>query len=167
MEGILIGVAVGGCFILIFGIVGTVMLFKYFQDKKKAEESQSWSSASGRIMESYVRREESMDSEGFTTTYYYPEILYVYQFLGAEYTGDKIAFGGKVGESQNKAKERLVQYPVGKNVIVYYDPNNPEDAVLERKMSGKTMLIVGIVFAIIALCTACVGGTIAVLGLMG
>ena len=162
-----IGIAAGGCFVLIFGIVGAVMLYKYFQDKKKAEESQNWSSASGRITESYVRREESMDSEGFTTTSYYPETLYVYQFLGAEYTGDKIAFGGKVGGNQKKAQASLVQYPVGKNVIVYYDPNNPEDAVLERKMSGKGMLIIGVVFALIALCTACIGGTVAVLGLMG
>ena len=162
MDELLIGITVGGCFVLIFGIIGAVMLFKYFQDKKKSEESQSWSSAAGRITESYVRREETMDSDGYTTSSYYPEVRYDYEFLGSEYKGDKIAFGGKIGDSQKKAHERLTQYPVEKNVIVYYDPNNAEDAVLERKMSGKTMLIVGIIFAIIALCTACVGGIVAV-----
>ncbi len=163
----LIGIAIGGCFVLIFGIIGAVMLFKYFQDKKKAEESQNWSSAAGRITESYVRREENMDSDGYTTTSYYPEVRYGYEFLGTEYTGDKIAFGGKMGGNQKNAQERLAQYPVGKNVIVYYDPNNVEDAVLERKMGGKIMLIVGVIFSLVAICTACIGGIVTVLGLMG
>ena len=167
MDELLIGITIGGCFVLIFGIIGVVMLVKYFHDKKKAEESQNWSSAPGRITESYVRREESTDSEGYMTTSYYPEVRYNYEFLGSEYTGDKIAFGGKVGGNQKKAQANLVQHPVGKNVIIYYDPNNPEDAILERKMSGKSMLIIGVVFTLIAFCTACVGGIVAVASLIG
>jgi len=164
----LIGIAVGGCFVLIFGIIGAVMLVKYFRDKKKAEESQSWSSASGRITESFVRSEESWDSDGYTTTSYYPEVRYTYEFLGTEYIGHQIAFGGSVGNSNyKKAEEILAQYPVGKNVVIYYDPNNPGDAVLERRIGGKIMLIIGVIFSLVALCTICISGVVAVLGLMG
>ncbi len=74
-----------------------------------------------------------------------------------EYTGDKIAFGGDVGGSRKKANEMIAQYPVGKNVSVYYDPNNPEDVVLERRMGSKGLLIIGVVFTLIAVCTLCVG----------
>ena len=87
------------------------MLFKYFQDKKKTEESQNWSSAAGRITESYVRREETMDSDGYTTTSYYPEVRYGYEFLGTEYTGDKIAFGGKMGGNQKKRTGKTGSIP--------------------------------------------------------
>lgn len=164
-TGLLVGVGVGGCFVLIFGIIGVVMLVKYFRDKKKAEESQSWSSAAGRITESYVRRQESRDSDGYTTTSYYPEVRYTYQALGVEYSGDKIAFGGSVGGSQKKAHERLTSYPVGKDVIVHYDPNNPEEAVLERRMGSKAFLIIGIIFTLVAICSACIGLVVAIAGL--
>ena len=153
------GTLIGGCFVLIFGIIGGVMLFKYFKDRKKAEASQGWSSASGQITESYVRREDSTDSDGYSQTYYYPEVRYEYDLLGATYTGDKIAFGTKTGNSsQMKAQEALARYPVGENVTVYYDPNNREDVVLERRVGGKVFLIVGIIFSLIALCTFCIGG---------
>ena len=163
----LAGIAIGGCFVLIFGIIGGVMLFKYFQDKKKAEASQSWPSASGRITESYVRREDSTDSDGYPTTSYYPEVRYEYDLLGATYTGDKIAFGAKTGNSsQKKTQEALAQYPVGKSVTVYYDPNNREDAVLERRVGGKVFLIIGIVFLLVALCTLCIGGAALIFSLV-
>ena len=155
----LLGIAIGGCFVLIFGIIGVVMLVKYFQDKKKADASTSWSSVSGRITESYLREENRTDSDGYPQTYYYPEVRYEYDLLGATYTGDKIAFGSKTGNgSQKKTQEALAQYPVGKSVSVYYDPNNPEDAVFERRVGGKVFLIVGIIFCLVALCTLCIGG---------
>jgi len=161
-------IGIGGCFVLIFGIIGGVMLFKYFQDRKKAEASQSWSSASGRITESYVRRADSVDSEGYSQTHYYPEVRYEYDLLGATFTGDKIAFGGNTGYgSPKKAQETSIKYPVGAGVTVYYDPNNREDAVLERRVGGKVFLIVGIVFSLVALCSLCIGGGIALYIFMG
>ncbi|MBT4311172.1 MAG: DUF3592 domain-containing protein [Anaerolineae bacterium] len=164
-TGILIGVGVGGCFVLIFGIVGVVMLVKYFRDKKKSEESQAWSGTSGRITESYVRESQSQDSDGYTSTTYYPEVRYLYQVMGVEYDGKRVAFGGDVGGSRKKANERIGQYPVGKTVTVYYDPNNHEDAVLERRIGSKTMLIIGIVFALISICSACISGIVAIANL--
>lgn len=160
-----IGSAIGSCIFLIFGIIGTVMLIKYFRDKKKAEESQNWSSTPGIITESYVRKEENRDSDGYPTTSYYPEVRYAYEFLGTKYTGDKIAFGESVGGSLKKAQDALAQYPVGKNMAVYYDPNNPEDAVLERRVSGKMMLIIGIIFLLVSFCTVCIGSIITVANL--
>lgn len=164
-TGLLVGVGVGGCFVLIFGIIGAVMLVKYFKDKKKSEESQAWSATSGRITEAYVRESQSRDEDGFTTTTYYPEVRYLYQVMGTEYSGKRVAFGGDVGGNRNKATERIAQYPVGKTVSVYYDPNDYEEAVLERRMGGKGMLIIGVVFTLIAVFSACVGGIIAIVGL--
>ncbi|MCP4141984.1 MAG: DUF3592 domain-containing protein [Chloroflexi bacterium] len=163
----IVGIIIGGCFVLIFGIIGGAMLFKYFQDSKKAEASQGWSSASGQITESYVRREDSTDNDGYPQTYYYSEVRYEYDLLVATFTGDKIAFGTKTGNSsQMKAQEALARYPVGERVTVYYDPNNREDAVLERRVGGKVFLIIGIVFSLVALCTLCIGGSALVFSLV-
>ena len=167
MTASLIVLLAGGCFVTIFLGVGIFMLVKYFRDKKKSEESQAWSATSGEIIESYVRESHSQDSDGITSTSYYAEVRYLYQVLGVEYSGDKVSFGGKVGGSRNKAAEITTQYPVGKTVTVYYDPNNHEDAVLERRIGSKGMLSIGIIFAAVGICTACVGAISAVMIVAG
>lgn len=167
MTTIWIMIAAGGCFVTIFSGIGIFMLVKHFRDKKKLEESQAWSATSGTVTQSYIREAESRDSDGYTTISYYPEVRYSYQVMGVEYTGDQVAFGGSVGDSnRSKAGETLMQYPVGKDMLVYFDPQNPHAAVLERRMGSKLFLIIGIIFTTIGVLTACIGGGIALFALM-
>ena len=49
----LIAILVGGFVVLVFGIIGAVLIYKYFQEKKEAEESQGWSSTIGQIIKSF------------------------------------------------------------------------------------------------------------------
>ncbi|MBT3313902.1 MAG: DUF3592 domain-containing protein [Anaerolineae bacterium] len=157
----LIAILVGGFVVLVFGIIGAVLIYKYFQEKKEAEESQGWSSTIGQIIKSFMRREVSYESNN---TIYYPEVEYLYEFIGTEYTGHRIAFGGSAGHSNSrKSEEVLARYPVGKSVPVFYDSNNPQDSVLIRKMGtgGKVFLFVGALFLLLSICTVCVGGIIA------
>lgn len=166
MTTVLIALGVGGCFVTIFAGIGIFMLVKYFQDKKKAEESQSWTGTSGQVTQAYVRESETRDSDGYLTKSYYPEVRYTYQVMGVAYSGDKISFGGSVGGNRKKADAVVAQYPVGKVLTIYYDPNNPADAVIERKMGSKGFLIIGNIFTLVGICSACVGGVIAVLVLV-
>jgi len=166
-SGMLVGIGVGGCFVLIFVILGIFLVVKYFRDKKKSEESMSWASAAGQIIESTVRRETRTDSEGRRTHSYYPEVRYSYEYMGVGYEGDQIAFGGKVGGSRGKAEMMLQNYPLGKDVIVYCDPNNPENVVLERRVGSKAPLIVGIIFISLSLIAFCIGGVVAIVSLLG
>jgi hypothetical protein len=157
----LVGILIGGFIILIFGIVGAVMIYKYFQEKKEAEKSQSWPSTSGSITKSFMRHEVSYESGN---TLYYPNVEYDYEVLGTAYTGNRINFGGSTGNSnRKKSEEILTQYPLGKNVPVYYDSNNPEDAVLEREIGvgGTVFLVVGLLFILIILCALCISTIIA------
>jgi hypothetical protein len=165
MAASLIGLLAGGCFVTIFLGVGIFMLVKYFQDKKKTEESQAWSATSGQVTQSYVRESQTRDDDGYLTTTYYPEVRYTYQVMGVEYGGDKVSFGGAVGGGRKKAEEVIAQYPIGKNITVYYDPNKHEDAVIERRMGSKGFLIIGIVFTLIGVCIACIGGVAAILAI--
>ena len=166
MAASLIGLLAGGCFVTIFLGVGIFMLVKYFNDKKKAEDSQAWSATSGQVTQSYVRESQSRDEDGYVSTSYYPEVRYTYQVMGVEYGGDRVSFGGGVGGSHKSAQEKIALYPAGKTVTVYYDPNKYEDAVLERRMGSKGFLIIGIVFTLIGVCVACVGLGVGVVSML-
>lgn len=161
-----IAIIAGGSLIVLFGIAGAVMIFKYFQEQKEADESQGWSSTIGKITKSSIQREASYES---SNTLYFPEVEYLYEFLGTEYTGNRITFGGSTGNSnRKKSEETLAKYPVGKSIPIYYDPNNPQDSVLIRKMGtgGMVFLVVGILFVFISICTTGIGAIFAGLTLI-
>ncbi|MCX8062707.1 MAG: DUF3592 domain-containing protein, partial [Anaerolineales bacterium] len=73
------------------------------------------------------------------------------------YQGDKLTLGAKRGySSPRKANEEIARYPVGAQVNVYYNPENPMEAALERRAVGSNfMLIFGIIALLIALCSLC------------
>jgi len=163
----LIGIATGGLTTLLFGGIGIFMLFKYFREKENATESQNWSSTLGKIQKSYMKHDFNHETG---STLYYPSVKYSYQSLGSEYLGNRINFGGSTGySSRRKANEILAQYSPEKNVTVYFNPQNPEESVLERKMGagGIVFLIVGILFSLVAFCTLCFGSLSILLTLFG
>jgi hypothetical protein len=135
------------CISLPFIITGVVLLFVYFRNFRKVRASQAWSAVGGTVVESWVRREESADSEGGVSYSYYPEIRYQYKVMGNEYQGDKIYFGGKTGGLRSMAERKIAKYPTGANVMIYYQPDNPTNAVLERSVSW-VLLVFGIIFVL-------------------
>jgi hypothetical protein len=41
-------------------------------------------------------------------------------------------------------------------VTVYYNPNNPSEAVLERAAGGSVLgIVIGIIFLLVSLCVGC------------
>lgn len=134
-------------FPLICIITGVGLLFIYFRNLTKVRASQAWSAVGGTVVESWVRREESADGEGGVSYSYYPEIRYQYKVMGNEYQGDKITFGGKTGGLRSMAERKIAKYPTGANVTIYYQSDNPTNAVLERSVSW-VLLVFGIIFVL-------------------
>jgi hypothetical protein len=132
-------------FPIIFVVIGLVLLFIYFLNLAKVRASQAWPTAQGTVLQSWVRKSSSTDDDGGTSYSYHPEIHYQYQVMGKEYQGNKIAFGPKVGGNRSRAEKMMEKYPTGANVSVYYQPDNPANAVLERSIS-KISLVMGVVF---------------------
>jgi hypothetical protein len=83
----------------------------------------------GTVMMSRV--EQRSTSDGYTD---YPIVHYSYQVSGQSYQGMKLAPGPEVGGSG--AAKVVSKYPVGAQVMVFYNPQNPSEAVLERKAPG-------------------------------
>jgi hypothetical protein len=107
-------------------LVNSILLLNIFSARRKASAMQTWPSAPASIVESELR----------SRRIYYPHIVYQYNVMGQTYTGKRISPGPESGSS--RARELVAKYPPGAPVTVYYDPQNPSDAALERDLS-KTM----------------------------
>ena len=138
-------IAVGAiCFsaLLVDGILLGIILFT----RRKVAQASSWTSTMGTVNFSTVERRSSGD--GYSD---YPVVQYSYQVMGQPYQGNKIMPGPSVGGSG--AHKVVARYPMGSQVMVYYDPNHPSDSVLERNMPGYiTWLWVTIVLTDLFLC---------------
>jgi len=138
--------------ILVIGIIGFVLLILnaiflgiiYFMRRKMAAVSQ-WPSTMGTVMMSRVETRSSGD--GYTD---YPVVQYSYQVSGQAYQNMKLAPGPEVGGSG--AGKVVAKYPAGAQVMVFYNPQNPSDAVLERKAPAQWIMWLLLVVFDCALC---------------
>lgn|GEM_PF-1880182 len=92
----------------------------------KGQENESWPSVDGIILFSDIDR--SSGSEGGST--YGAKITYKYNLNGINYTSDAISCGYAYSSDYSAAYQLVENYPVGKTVKIYYNPNNPPEAVL-------------------------------------
>jgi hypothetical protein len=125
------------------GVVGAGLFALGWFQYRKVRASRGWPSTVGRMLSGRVETGvESGGDDGPDTTSYYPAIQYEYQVDGRTYRGNDIAFNRKTYSSQKQAEAALRVYPEGSDMLVYYDPRQPGRAVLERKASAGTVLMV-------------------------
>lgn len=128
-------------FLITAGIIGFVLLILngiflgilFFMRRRMAVVSQ-WPSTMGTVMMSTIDWRSSSES-GSTA---YPVVQYSYQVNGQAYQSTKLAPGPEVGGTG--AQKVVSKYPAGAQVMVFYDPQNPSDAVLERKAPAQWLL---------------------------
>lgn len=139
----LLTVGIVGC---VFMLMNAIFLGILVSTQRKMKAVQSWSSTLGTVTNSYLERRRS--SKGGSTSY--PAVHYSYQVSGQAYQGRKIAPGMEVGGSG--AGSVMSRYPVGAQVMVFYDPEKPSDAVLERKAHAQWVLWLVLVIMDAMLC---------------
>ena len=115
--------------------------YAHFRAAGKAKAAETWPTAPGRVVSSEVVEEESTDREGGTSTWYNPVVTYAYSAGGRELTGRRLRFGNYRSASRRKAEAALVPYPAGATPSVRYNPENPEECVLETTKPGPIYLI--------------------------
>lgn len=140
---VLLTVGIVGC---TFMLMNAIFVGILVSTQRKMKAVQSWSSTLGTVSNSYLERRRS--SKGGSTSY--PVVHYSYQVNGEGYLGRKIAPGMEVGGSG--AGGVVARYPVGAQVMVFYDPENPSDAVLERKAHAQWVLWLVLVIMDMMLC---------------
>lgn len=118
--------------------------FAHFRAVGKAKAAETWPTAAGRVLSSEVVEEESTDREGATSTWYNPVVAYSYSAGGRELTGRRLRFGNYRFASRRKAEAALASYPAGANPMVRYNPEKPEECVIETARPGPIYLIMAL-----------------------
>ena len=139
--------------LLVIGIVGFVLVILnavflgviFFMRRKMAAVSQ-WPSTMGTVSMSTIEQRSSSES-GYTD---YPVVQYSYQVGGQAYQSYKLAPGPEVGGSG--ARKVVARYPAGAQVMVFYNPQNPSEAVLERKAPAQWLMWLLLIVFDCALC---------------
>ena len=145
-----------GCLCAIFGIsliIGAVVSLLTVPGMMWREwRAESWPSVKG-VVETWNVEVESHTSEGHTTYDYYPYPSYVYRVGERFFKGYARNLADdepttKSYPSRESALSSLRNLPVGGEVEVYVDPENPYDAVLDRSHSQTWKLVLLLVLGV-------------------
>jgi hypothetical protein len=108
-------------------LVGAVAIFVWTVGKlHQARESRDWPQVEGRVTQSWIDRSSAEHK---------PHVEYTYTVEGTPYASRQIAFDifDKPG-GRGRIESIVAQYPVGKTVTVYHDPQDPGTAILEPEL---------------------------------
>lgn len=140
---------------------GLVALLFFFAARRTAKQAATWPTVRGNIVKSEVEeyQERDEDNEGRTRwrTAYRPAVEYAYPVNGREYRGNQISYGMTVSAGQSYAEKVAAKYPVGSEIDVHYDPQEPSNSALQAGGAGATWIIFVIALVVFALAAALLG----------
>ncbi len=137
----------GAGYIVIGLVAGIVIMIYGLYLRARVRASRDWPQTMGAILKAEVVEETDNDSVEYRV-----RVEYEYSVDGQRRIGRRIEFGKSAYARKKNAQAQLERYPVGTSVMVFFDPEKPEDAVLLRKSSWGTMYIVlGLAFAIFSI----------------
>ena len=110
-----------------------------------AKASESWPSVKGKVIESELVRSRNKDNKSS----YSADVIYEFTVDGEEFEGDNVWFGQYGSSNRSEMQKIVTEYPVGKEVDVYYKPDDPNESVLQPGAftSSYMLLIFGGIFA--------------------
>lgn len=137
-------------------VIGSALIVAGLLAARRSARTRAWPTAEGTVLASEVVRERSSSSSTTTTTagqyVYKAEVAYEYEVNGDRYVSNRVQLLDVSSSNDNRARATRERYNSGDRVRVYYDPKNPERAVLEPGGAGGSWLlfVVGAGFVIIA-----------------
>lgn len=107
-----------------------MLWFLSIQPLRQLLKARSWTPTECKVLQSTI--ESKTDSDGRT---YQPRIGYEYQVAGKRYTSTRYSFF-PIWSNYGWAEKIVALYKTGTSHPCYYDPANPDEAVLKREFSG-------------------------------
>lgn len=144
-----------GYFVLIAGgvLVAVVVLatvVKLIEVRKAAR----WPTTHGKVVVSKSEARSVKGTANTPRTGNFARVEYEYQVKGRKLRGKRVSIGEEAPDF--RVVETLERYPLGARVTVYYDPQDPAKAVLERELPTDFFQGLGIALIYFG------GGTVAV-----
>jgi hypothetical protein len=138
-----------------FVIIAIVFFYIALRGRRASSITKGWPTTTGRVLRSEVELRRSHSSEGGYSSSYYPAVLYEYQVMGQRYQSSTLSPGMEYGLGfQGRVQARVAKYPAGSTVMVYYNPDNPAQAVLEHSATGNRIMgWVAVLILVILACT--------------
>lgn len=129
-------------FLLVIGIVGVALtMFLGIPMVMSALESKGWPSVEGTITVSEFTTNRDRDDGSVT---YGASVAYDYKVNDTSYTGSNVHFGQYGTSDPSYGRGIINRYPLGKQVRVYYDSNDPSTSVLEPGAGWSSFMVAGI-----------------------
>lgn len=135
-------------------VLGAVLIFFGILMLKDAYASRKWPTVEGKVQGIRVRSERTGRTTSSRKRSYYFEISYTYMVDSQMYTGNRFSLGAgpraskKFSHEEDARAEAHKQHPFGSTIPVYYEPGNPESAVLESgaNWGSYVPLLLGVFF---------------------
>jgi hypothetical protein len=131
---------------ILLALIGLVLTAWACYCYVSADASASWAKTEGQVVESRLH----VGSGDETSETYWAIVVYEYSVDGVEYSSDRISFGLSRNSSggEEETRSAVKRYPKGSTVTVYYDPEDPASATLERQVSPTAhyVLLAGLAF---------------------
>lgn len=140
-----------GIFVIVAAALNLIFLAIIYFMHRKAKTAAGWGSVTGTVLASGLERRRSSSNSGSVN---YPVVLHSYRVMGQDYQSNVIAPGLQVGGSG--APKVVERYPIGSQMTIYFNPQNLEEAVLEKKALALLWLWVALVIMDFVLCGAVV-----------
>lgn len=138
----------GWPFIIIY--LALIALSTYFAivTIPKSLKTKDWVTVQGKITDSRLVKAQHTKRTGQRITVFSATIDFEYGVDGNTYTGSRKRFADRSKDGAKVRKAMLARFPIGETVPVYYNPNEPSEAVLVKGLAGKYIFAV-LVFLIV------------------
>lgn len=144
---------------LVFGLYillsGTYFLFRSFKPLYYQYQSRFWKQVVADVEKIYISNIEMCGAATGCGNFYSPKVSYSFSIDSQKYYGDKLSFEiprfeydlvSGTGTEYNKVNADFSNWLKTQKVSVYYNPKNPDESVVYRKLSVLSSLIYMITF---------------------
>jgi hypothetical protein len=128
--------------------IGLFVVGVAIRNMVKGTATHSWPQSEGRILRAMVLMErDTQGGKGYT-----PSVEYEYVVNGTTYRGKRLCYGQTGSWGRKQAKRTVARFVGGSPAPVWFNPQNPQDAVLVRGTSWGNLAILaaGLVFLWVA-----------------
>ena len=138
---------------LILLVAAMKVVMTGWQTYQAGQNSRVWPTTAGKVVSNEIDKSNGSDDD----TPYNIYVRYTYQVHGQTFKNNSIRHHAMISfATMDQAEEYIKKYPVGGIVKVYYDPQNPADAMLipGSTAEGPFLIFFGIFLSFISVLIA-------------